>query len=81
MRSLWLACALGLASAWAGAGESPLVVAPPVFVLRIDGAIGPVTADTARAAGLPVDALAKEATMTGLADALDEYFAGRRPLC
>jgi uroporphyrinogen III methyltransferase/synthase len=42
--------------------------------------IGPVTADAARAAGLPVDALAKEATMTGLADALDEYFAGFHPL-
>ena len=41
--------------------------------------IGPVTADAARAAGLPVDALAKEATMPGLADALEEYFAGRRP--
>ena len=37
--------------------------------------IGPVTADAARAAGLPVDALAKEATIPGLADALEEYFA------
>ena len=45
IRSLWLACTLALASAWAGAGESPPVVAPPVFVLRIDGAIGPVTAE------------------------------------
>jgi membrane-bound serine protease (ClpP class) len=42
-RSLWLACTLVLASACAGAGESP--VAPPVFALRIDGAIGPVTAE------------------------------------
>ena len=33
------------ASAWAGAGESTPVVTPPVFVLRIDGAIGPVTAE------------------------------------
>ena len=41
--------------------------------------IGPVTADAARAAGLPVDALAKEATMQGLADALGEYFAAGRP--
>ncbi len=37
--------------------------------------IGPVTADAARAAGLPVDALAREATMPGLADALEDYFA------
>jgi len=36
--------------------------------------IGPVTAAATRAAGLPVDALAKEATMPGLADALEEYF-------
>ena len=45
IRSLWLACTLALASAWAGAGESAPMVAPPVFVLRIDGAIGPVTAE------------------------------------
>lgn len=49
IRSLWLVCTLALASAWAsawaGAGESPPVVTPPVFVLRIDGAIGPVTAE------------------------------------
>jgi len=37
--------------------------------------IGPVTADEARAAGLQVDALAKEATIPGLADALEEYFS------
>jgi uroporphyrinogen III methyltransferase/synthase len=36
--------------------------------------IGPVTADAAREAGLPVDALAKEATMPGLARALEEFF-------
>lgn len=36
--------------------------------------IGPVTAEAARAAGLPVDALAKEATMASLADALEELF-------
>jgi len=36
--------------------------------------IGPVTADAARAAGLPVNALAKEATIPSLADALEEYF-------
>ncbi len=45
IRSLWLACTLALASVWAVAGESPQVVAPPVFVLRIDGAIGPVAAE------------------------------------
>ena len=38
--------------------------------------IGPVTADAARAAGLPVDALAKEATIPALADALEELFRG-----
>ncbi len=37
--------------------------------------IGPVTADAAREAGLPVDALAKEATMPSLADALEDYFS------
>jgi len=37
--------------------------------------IGPVTADAARKAGLPVDALALEATIPGLADALEAYFA------
>jgi uroporphyrinogen III methyltransferase/synthase len=37
--------------------------------------IGPVTAAAARAAGLPEDALAEEATMPGLADALEGYFA------
>ncbi|MHB8835325.1 MAG: uroporphyrinogen-III synthase [Candidatus Methylomirabilia bacterium] len=37
--------------------------------------IGPVTAAAARAAGLPVDALAREATMPGLADALESYYA------
>ena len=39
--------------------------------------IGPVTADAARAAGLPVDALAQEATIPALADALDGVFAAR----
>jgi uroporphyrinogen III methyltransferase/synthase len=38
------------------------------------GCIGPVTADAAHAAGLPVDALAKEATIPSLADALEERF-------
>jgi uroporphyrinogen III methyltransferase/synthase len=37
--------------------------------------IGPVTAEAAREAGLPADALAKEATMPALADALEEHFA------
>jgi membrane-bound serine protease (ClpP class) len=45
IRSVWLACTLGLASAWANAGESSAMVTPPVFVLRIDGAIGPVSAE------------------------------------
>jgi len=45
IRSLWLACTLALASAWAGAGESTVMATPPVFVLRVDGAIGPVAAD------------------------------------
>lgn len=40
--------------------------------------IGPVTADAARAAGLPVDALAGEATIPSLAAALEDYFAARR---
>ena len=40
--------------------------------------IGPVTADAARAAGLPVDALAREATIPALADALEERFATER---
>ena len=39
--------------------------------------IGPVTADEARAAGLPVDALAPEATLASLADALEAHFAAR----
>jgi uroporphyrinogen III methyltransferase/synthase len=37
--------------------------------------IGPVTADEARAAGLPVDVLAREATIPSLADALEAHFA------
>jgi membrane-bound serine protease (ClpP class) len=45
IRSLALACTLALASAWGDAGESGAMVAAPVFVLRIDGAIGPVTAE------------------------------------
>lgn len=36
--------------------------------------IGPVTAEEARAAGLPVDVLAKEATIPALADALEAHF-------
>jgi len=40
--------------------------------------IGPVTADAARAAGLRVDALAKEATIPALADALGDFFANKR---
>jgi len=40
--------------------------------------IGPVTADAAREAGLPVDALAQEATIPSLADALEDYFGGKR---
>lgn len=44
-RGLCLACALALASVWAGADDSSAVTTPPVFVLRVDGAIGPVTAE------------------------------------
>jgi len=40
--------------------------------------IGPVTADAAIEAGLPVDALAKEATIPALAAALEDWFATRR---
>jgi uroporphyrinogen III methyltransferase/synthase len=40
--------------------------------------IGPVTADAARAAGLPVDALATAATMPALVDALEAHFATLR---
>jgi uroporphyrinogen III methyltransferase/synthase len=40
--------------------------------------IGPVTADEARAAGLPVDILAKEATLASLAEALEEHFKAAR---
>jgi uroporphyrinogen III methyltransferase / synthase len=39
--------------------------------------IGPVTADEARAAGLPVDVLAREATIPSLADALESHFSKR----
>jgi uroporphyrinogen III methyltransferase / synthase len=38
--------------------------------------IGPVTAAAAREAGLPVDALAGEATLPALADALEKRFGG-----
>jgi uroporphyrinogen-III synthase len=37
--------------------------------------IGPITAQTAREAGLPVDVLAAKYTTGGLADALEAYFA------
>jgi uroporphyrinogen III methyltransferase/synthase len=37
--------------------------------------IGPVTADEALAAGLPVDIVAKEATLASLTDALEAHFA------
>jgi len=45
IRSLCLVFALALASGWAGAYDSSAITTPPVFVLRVDGAIGPVTAE------------------------------------
>jgi membrane-bound serine protease (ClpP class) len=42
---VWLLFTLALLAAMAGAGESKPGIAPPVFVLRIDGAIGPATAE------------------------------------
>jgi uroporphyrinogen-III synthase len=41
--------------------------------------IGPITAQTAREVGLPVDVMAKEYTMDGLVAALAEYFARPGP--
>jgi uroporphyrinogen III methyltransferase/synthase len=41
--------------------------------------IGPVTAAEARAAGLPVDILAEEATIPALADALEAFFERSSP--
>jgi len=41
--------------------------------------IGPVTATEARAAGLPVDVLAEEATIPALADALEAFFERSPP--
>ena len=37
--------------------------------------IGPITAETARDAGLAVDVVAKESTIPGLVNALVEYFS------
>lgn len=44
-RGLCWAFALALASVWAAADDSSAITTPPVFVLRVDGAIGPVTAE------------------------------------
>ncbi|MGZ5250020.1 MAG: NfeD family protein [Caldimonas sp.] len=44
-RSTWLACSLALLAALAGVRDSNAAAAPPVVVLRIDGAIGPATAE------------------------------------
>ena len=41
--------------------------------------IGPITAATAREAGLPVDVVAKEYTTDGVVAALVEYFARLKP--
>jgi uroporphyrinogen III methyltransferase/synthase len=62
--------------------KSFVALLEPSQVAGLDGrvavaCIGPVTADDARAAGLPVDALAKEATLPSLADALEECFNDR----
>jgi len=59
--------------------ESFVSLLDPAQIASIAGrvvvaCIGPVTADAARRAGLPVDALAREATIPALADALEEHF-------
>jgi len=41
---IWLGCSLALLAALAGMRESDAAAPPPVVVLRIDGAIGPATA-------------------------------------
>lgn len=41
--------------------------------------IGPVTAETARANGLPVDIVAERYTIDGLVDAIEAHFAARPP--
>ena len=38
-------------------------------------AIGPTTADAVRAAGLPIDCVARSATARGLAEAVDEFYS------
>ncbi len=45
VRKLWLVCTLALAAGFAGAGESYPGAVPPVFVVRIDGAIGPAASE------------------------------------
>ena len=42
---IWLGCSLALLAALAGMSDSNAAAPPPVFVLRIDGAIGPATAE------------------------------------
>ena len=42
---IWLGCSLALLAALAGMRDSRAAAPPPVVVLRIDGAIGPATAD------------------------------------
>ncbi len=41
---IWLGCSLALLAALAGMGDADAAAPPPVVVLRIDGAIGPATA-------------------------------------
>ena len=60
--------------------KSFVLLLDPAQVATIAGrvavaCIGPVTADETRGAGLPVDVLAKEATLASLADALEGHFA------
>jgi len=51
----------------------------PVVGQAVIACIGPITAQTAREVGLPVDVMAREYTMDGLVGALAEHFSGPHP--